>query len=75
MKKSDWKSVIDDYHQRDCTQKEFCEGRGINPATLQYHLRSWKEPKGFVPIESFSCSMERIVLEFPSGLKLSIDAR
>ena len=74
MKRSDWDKLLEEYHHRDCTQLEFCERRGIKKVTLQYHLSRQRKSQKFVPLSVGSVGEERVVLEFPGGLKLSIDA-
>lgn len=75
QKVTNWDQVLAEYEKRDCTQSEFCSQRGINPATLSYQLtRKNKSAKpAFVPLVIDGPSVEqKIVLEFPSGLRLCI---
>ena len=74
LSESEWRSLIADYHKRDCTQEEFCRKRGVKPATLSYYVsRFRKKPKKFLPLEVQAEPVSKeVVLEFPSGLKLSI---
>jgi len=74
MPKADWSLILSDYEHRDCTQKEFCERRGVTPAMLQYHLGKLKKSRSFVPVELTPPSGESVVLEFANGLKLTIHA-
>jgi hypothetical protein len=77
MKKNiDWPEVIKSYHSRTCTFAEFAEQRSINPATLRYHLDKDRRGKtgNFIPVSlpSQNKSSEEVVIEFSSGLRLSI---
>ena len=75
QKVENWDLVLAEYEKRDSTQSEFCSQRGINPATLSYQLtrRNKSAKPAFVPLALEGPSIDQeILLEFPSGLRLSI---
>ena len=76
-KSTNWEEILDEYASRDCTQKEFCEQRGINPGSLSYQLtqrsKANKKAQAFIPLSQASPGELRVVvLELPGGLRLTI---
>ena len=75
-KEIDWKEILKSCKERTCTLEEFARERGVSRATLQYHLG--KERKGkakkFYPVAVVppKRESEEVVIEFSSGLRLSI---
>lgn len=73
MSKLDWDEILSEYECRSGTQKEFCKQRGITPAMLQYHYGKSKKREVFVPFDLRGSSGGSVFVEFPSGLKLTIN--
>jgi hypothetical protein len=77
MKKEiDWGEVVRSCKERTCTLEEFAKERGVNRATLQYHLGKERKEKvkKFYPVAVIppKRSSEEVVIEFSTGLRLSI---
>ena len=80
MGTKDWGKILSEYASRDCTQAEFCERHGIKKANLQYHRSraSKRHRASFVELDTSRISSPEVspvltVVEFPNGVKLSIN--
>lgn len=80
-KNESWETIARDYLQRSCTQKEFCEKRGLKCSTVSYYVSRLKKKKGdkqpsFLPIEAkpqpLPSPEKEVLIEFPNGMRLTI---
>ena len=60
----DWKRIVSDYHERDCTQGEFCKARDLKPATLQKYIKLFhKHEVPFTPMPiALATQMKEVVI-------------
>jgi len=75
MEKRDWEAILAEYEARDCTQEEFCRRKGLKKVTLQYQLSKLKKRQSFIEVPATLSSVRKpsVMIEFPNGLKLSVD--
>ncbi len=72
-------SIVESYHDRDCTQEEFCKRNDIKVSTLGYWITQQRRSQEntvntFVPVKlSDSSSVNNmVILNLPSGIRVSI---
>lgn len=73
MRRNNWKELLELYNSRTGTKEEFCQQHEIKAVTLNYHLKRSNSKKSFTPVELTSRNSNRVLLEVPGGIKLTID--
>ena len=68
--KEEWEHLLALYENRSSTKEAFCKEHDVNPATLSYQLS--KRKPSFHPLTPATSAPEAVVIEFPSGIRLSI---